>query len=161
MSAIDKNLSARANSKKPRNTFTVFSHPPDFGIELSQPGNAANKEKGRAKAREKPNIPTIGAKPPTVADWTNKGPTIGPVHEKETRARVNAIKKMPIKPARSAALSDLLIQEVGNEISKAPKNEIAKIMINIKKKIFAQKPVDNSFKYEDPKAAVTMVPKRT
>ena len=91
----------------------------------------------------------------------NKGPTIGPVHEKETRARVNAIKKMPIKPARSAALSDLLIQEVGNEISKAPKNEIAKIMINIKKKIFAQKPVDNSFKYEDPKAAVTMVPKRT
>src|SRR3954465_15244391 len=86
-SALDKNLNAKANSKKPKNTFTEFNQPPDFGSELSQPGNIANNVKGRAKAKEKPNIPTKGAIPPLEAASTNKVPTIGPVHEKETIAK--------------------------------------------------------------------------
>ena len=81
-SALDKNLKAKANSKNPRTTFTVFNQPPDLGKEFNQPGNIANNIKGKAKAREKPNIPTTGAIPPLEAASTNKVPTIGPVQEK-------------------------------------------------------------------------------
>ncbi len=59
-SAFDKNLNANANSKNPKTTLTVFNHPPDFGNQFNQPGKAANKANGIAKANEKPNIPTIG-----------------------------------------------------------------------------------------------------
>ena len=83
-SAFDKNLKAKANSRNPRNTFTVFNHPPDFGNVFNQPGNIANNIKGNAKANEKPNIPTSGAIPPFEAASTNKVPTIGPVQENET-----------------------------------------------------------------------------
>ena len=85
-SALDRNLKAKANSKNPRTTLTVFSHPPDFGNEFIHPGNAANKPKGSASAREKPNIPIKGAMPPMVADSTNNVPTIGPVQEKDSSA---------------------------------------------------------------------------
>ena len=101
-SAFDKNLKASASSKNPKTTFTVLSQPPDFGSEFSQPGNAANKVKGKANAKEKPNIPTNGAIPPLEAASTNNVPTIGPVHEKETMASANAINKIPIKPPLSA-----------------------------------------------------------
>ncbi len=59
-SAFDKNLNAKANSKNPNTTFTVFNQPPDLGKEFNQPGNAANNANGMAKANENPNIPTIG-----------------------------------------------------------------------------------------------------
>ena len=62
-SALLKNLKAKANSKKPKTTFTEFSQPPDLGSEFIQPGNAANKANGNAIANEKPSIPTIGAIP--------------------------------------------------------------------------------------------------
>ena len=59
-SAFDKNLKAKANSKKPKTTFTVFNQPPDFGNEFIHPGNAAKSAKGKAIANEKPNMPIIG-----------------------------------------------------------------------------------------------------
>ena len=133
-SALDKNLKAKANSKNPKTTLTELSQPPDLGNELSQPGNAANNVKGKAIANEKPNIPTIGPtyEPPEAAS-TSKVPTIGPVHEKDTRAKVNAIKKIPIIPPRLEAESALLIHEFGILISKAPRNEAAKIIKSRKK----------------------------
>ena len=33
---MERNLNANANSKNPKNTFTVFNHPPDFGKEFNQ-----------------------------------------------------------------------------------------------------------------------------
>ena len=91
-------------------------------------------------------MPTKGAIPPIDADWTNKVPTIGPVHENETNAKVNAIKKIPIKPPLLEAESALFTQELGNTISNAPKNEIAKTINNKKKKILKYTLVDNAFK---------------
>ena len=66
-SAFDKNLNAKANSKNPKTTFTEFNQPPDFGKVFIHPGNAANNPKGKAKAKEKPNIPINGAVPPADA----------------------------------------------------------------------------------------------
>ena len=132
-SAFDKNLNAKAISKNPNVTFTEFNHPPDCGKEFSQPGNAANKANGNAIANEKPSIPIIGPIYPPVAASTNNVPTIGPVQEKETSAKVKAIKKMPSKPPLASASTLLLVQEAGNSISKAPKNEAPK-MINRRKK---------------------------
>ena len=91
-------MNARANSKNPKNTLTVFNQPPDFGSEFIHPGKAAKSVKGKANAKENPNIPTNGAMPPIVADSTNKVPTIGPVQEKDTRASANAMKKIPKIP---------------------------------------------------------------
>ena len=102
-SALDRNLKAKANSKNPSTTFTVFNQPPDLGKEFIQPGKAANRPNGSANANEKPNIPTNGAIPPIVADSTSKVPTIGPVQEKETSANASAIKKIPIIPPLSEA----------------------------------------------------------
>ena len=59
---------------------------------------------------------------------TNRVPTIGPVQEKDTNARVNAIKKMPIKPPLSDALSLLLTQDAGSCSSNAPKKDAPKII---------------------------------
>ena len=121
-SAWDKNLKAKANSKNPSTTFTVFNQPPDFGSEFNHPGNAANSAKGKAIAKENPNIPIIGAKPPFEAASTNNVPTIGPVQEKETIANANAIKKIPISPPLLALESILFAHEFGNIISKAKNN---------------------------------------
>ena len=38
----DKNFNANANSMKPKETLSVFNHPPDFAILLSNPGKNAN-----------------------------------------------------------------------------------------------------------------------
>ena len=101
-SAFDKNLNAKANSRKPKTTFTVFNQPPDFGNECNHPGNIANNINGKANANENPNIPIIGAIPPFDAASTKSVPTIGPVQENETIAKANAINKIPIIPPRSA-----------------------------------------------------------
>jgi len=42
---------------------------------------------------------------------------IGPVQEKDTSAKVKAMKKIPIKPPLSAIRSDLLDHELGKVIS--------------------------------------------
>src|SRR5690606_9419426 len=160
-SAFDKNLKANANSKNPNETFTVFIHPPERGIEFNQPGNMANNINGNAKANEKPNIPTNGAKPPLDAASTNSVPTIGPVHENDTIANANAIKKIPINPPRSACLSTLFAHEFGNMISNAPKNEDAKTTSITKKIMLNHIFVDRAFNASAPKILVTINPKST
>ena len=160
-SAFDKNLKANANSKKPKTTFTVFNHPPDFGKEFIQPGKIANKVNGSAIAIENPNIPTIGASPPFKADSTNNVPTIGPVHEKDTIAKASAIKKMPTKPPLSAFVSIFVPQELGKVISNAPKNEMAKTTSKKKNNKLNQTLVDKAFKEFAPKTPVTIEPRTT
>ena len=158
---MERNLNANANSKKPNTTFTVFIQPPDLGKECNQPGKAANKAKGKAIANEKPNIPIIGDIPPCEAACTNNEPTIGPVHEKDTMANANAIKKIPIKPLRSAWASILVLHELGKVISNAPKNEMANTT-NIKKKIRLNKELlAKAFSTSAPKIAVTTEPNNT
>ena len=124
-SAIERNFKANAISINPRETFTVFIHDPDFGNACNQAGNAAKNANGKAKAKENPNMPTNGAKgilpnkvsPPPVTVCTRSDPIMGPVQENDTNDKVNAIKKIPISPPLSAALSDELTQEAGNVIS--------------------------------------------
>ena len=118
-SACDKNLNANANSKNPKTTFTVFNQPPDFGKEFNQLGNSANKAKGKANANPNPVIPAVNcvAPPSEVKELANKEPKIGPVQEKETIAKVNAIKKIPIIPPIEEAESILFPQELGSVIS--------------------------------------------
>ena len=154
-------MKANASSKNPKTTLTVFNQPPDFGKEFSHPGNIANNIKGKAKANENPNIPTIGAIPPLEAASTKRVPTIGPVHEKETIASAKAINKIPIIPPLSAWLSTLFAQELGNIISKAPKNEAANVTNKTKKIILNQTFVDNAFSASAPKIHVTKNPKTT
>ncbi|MNS94420.1 hypothetical protein D3C72_1286370 [compost metagenome] len=139
----------------------MFSHPPDFGNAFSQPGKAANNENGNAMAIENPNIPTIGAIPPFEAASTNKVPTMGPVQENETMAKAKAIKKIPINPPLSACESTLLANELGNTISKAPKNEQAKTTNKIKKIKLNQTLVESAFSESAPKTAVTIDPNKT
>ena len=68
-----------------------------------QLGKIANKVKGNARAKENPSIPQKGPLiPPLTAASTKRGPIIPLVHEKETRDSVNAMKKIPITPPRSA-----------------------------------------------------------
>ena len=71
--------------------------------------------KGKASANPNPVIPNVSciAPPSEVKLPANKEPKIGPVHEKETSAKVNAIKKIPIPPfilehAESEKLDHLL-----------------------------------------------------
>lgn len=118
---------ANASSIKPKVTFTEFNHPPLFGRDCNIDGKKANKEKGRASPMPNPNIPIMGAEPtPLVLVCPNKVPTKGPVQEKETMTKVNAIKKIPINPPLPAFSSALLAQLLGRVNSKAPKKEIAK-----------------------------------
>ena len=160
-SALDKNLKAKANSKKPNDTLTEFIHPPDFGKEFNQVGNKANSINGKAMAEEKPSIPTIGAMPPLEADSTSKVPTIGPVQENETIAKASAMKKMATTPDFPACRSTLFAQELGNMISKAPKNEKAKNTRIMKKIILKATPVDNAFKASAPKTPTMISPRTT
>src|SRR5687768_2692059 len=87
-SALDKNFTAMASSRKPKTTFTLVNQPPDFGNDCSQPGNMANKANGNANARPKPARPTVNGHAPSAAVPANNDPKIGPVHEKETMANV-------------------------------------------------------------------------
>ena len=138
-SALDKNLKAKANSKKPKITLVVFNHPPDLGKEFNQLGNSANKANGNAKAKPKPAIPIvscIAVSPAEFIEPANKEPKIGPVQEKETMAKVNAIKKIPKIPPTLEAESILFPHELGSVISKYPKNEKAKKTKIAKKKTF-------------------------
>src|SRR6218665_133454 len=160
-SALDKNLNAKASSKNPKNTFTVLSQPPDFGSEFNQPGNIANNMKGKAKANENPNIPIIGPITPFEAASNNNVPTIGPVHENETIASAKAMNKIPTIPPRSACLSTLFAQEFGSMISKAPKNEAAKITNNRKKIKLNQTFVASEFNASAPKTHETIKPRNT
>ena len=119
-SAFDKNFSAKANSTKPRTTFTVFIQPPDFGRLCSACGNNASSPKIIAHASPKPanaNVNNIGTFAEPVTALPSKLPKIGPVQEKETITSVKAMKKIPIIPPASSAFDDLFAIELGNVIS--------------------------------------------
>src|SRR4030095_512721 len=116
-SAWERNFIAMAPSRKPRTTLTEFSQPPDLGRECNQFGKIANKVKGNAKARPNPARPAVNGHDPSAAVPASKEPRIGPVHEKETIASVNAMKKIPTtsSPEREPAL---LAKPPGSVISK-------------------------------------------
>lgn len=105
----------------------MFIHPPDLGMDFSQDGNRANCVKGNAKAMAKPSMPMAGATTlPVVETCTSRNPIMGPVQEKDTSDKVNAIRKMLSKPlVASALLSTAVLHLEGNVISNAPKKEAA------------------------------------
>ena len=133
-SALDKNLNASPNSKKPSTTFTVVSQPPLFGKDFNIPGKSANNAKGNARANPKPPMPAVNciAPPSAVKEPANNDPNIGPVQENETSASVSAIKKIPTAFPAPALLSVLLVKDAGKVISYTPKNDKAKMMKMIK-----------------------------
>ena len=96
----------------------------------------ANNVKGNAKATPNPAMPCVKAHAPPCKEPTNKVPKIGPVQEKETMAKVMAIKNMPPILPSPLFESALLAMPLGKDISKNPKNEILKTMNIIKKIIF-------------------------
>ena len=161
-SATLRNLSARASSRKAKVTLKVFIQPPDLGNFFNTDGNIAKSENGNANAIAKPNIPMAGAKSDLPAASTSKVPIIGPVHEKDTTTKVNAINKILRKPV---VLLDLLLsavdQELGKVISNAPKNEAANNTKMRKNIIFTTALVLSALRAEAPKMRVTSNPKPT
>jgi hypothetical protein len=138
----------------------MFIQPPDFGIDFNHVGKSAKRVNGSARAIANPNIPTAGAMMlPVVETSTKRKPMIGPVHEKETKVKVNAIKKIATIPlAFSALLSTAVLHEEGKVISKAPKKEAAKIT-NIKKKMMLKMAfVESEFRALAPKIKVMAKP---
>ena len=84
---------------------------------------------------------------------------MGPVHEKETRASVNAIKKMLMIPVVDSALLSTLVDHLdGNLMSNAPKNEIANTSKSRKKAMLNTAFVARSFSLLAPKIAVIVSP---
>src|SRR5690606_11967845 len=161
-STLDRNFSASASSRKPSTTFTLLSHPPDLGRDFNMDGNIANSTNGMASAIENPSIPIAGPKrSPRVAASTSKVPIIGPVQEKETTARLAAIKNRPTSPPLSELESILLTKELGRVISKAPKKEVAKTTKSRKKKKLKMPFVESSLSASGPKAMVMSIPKAT
>ena len=148
---------------KPSTTFTVFIHPPDFGADFSSEGNRANTVNGMARAMAKPSMPMVGAiMSPCVDTATNRKPMMGPVQEKETRASVNAIRKMESRPVVDSDFWSILFDhDEGNVSSKAPKNEAAKTMSRSAKKMLNTALVDSAFRADAPKSSVTSRPSTT
>ena len=137
-----------------------FSQPPDFGSPVIKLGKIANMVKINANDSEKPNITITGVNK-SVLMATKEVPINGPVQEKETTAKVAAIKKIPLKPLASDFASSLFTNELGRVISKAPKNDTPKI-INIRKiKILKNPSVEISFSALAPQIKVMITPKPT
>src|SRR5690606_19137870 len=101
--------------------------------------------KGKPKATPKPLIAAVIGQGPFFKALPNTVPKIGPVQEKDTKAKVKAIKKIPNTPPTCEAESALLVNELGNVISKYPKKEMAKTTKTIKKMTFNQTLVAISF----------------
>ncbi len=87
---------------KPRTTFTELSQPPLLGRFFKTDGNQASSVKGSAKATAKAPIVTIGDQNSPEVDFISTVPTIGPVHENDTRTSVSAMKNIPRRPPLSA-----------------------------------------------------------
>ena len=114
-SALDRNLNAKASSRKPKTTFVVLSHPPDFGSAFSMFGNSANSANGKPSAVPKPPIPAVNCQAPPSAESepASNDPKIGPVQEKDTIDNVNAIKKTPNMPPKPSPLLVEFVQVDG------------------------------------------------
>ena len=123
----------------------------------------ANKEKGIDNATANPNIPIAGpAISPIDAAWTKSVPIIGPVQEKDTKTKVNAIKEiLKIPVVASALLSSFVVHEAGNVNSNAPKNDMANSTNNAKNIILNIAFVAKLFKALAPKIAVIIKPNTT
>ena len=160
ISALERNLRAKASSIKPSTTLTELSQPPDLGSPESQPGNRAKSVNGKARAMANPAMPTTGPqKLPLTAASTRIVPTKGPVHENDTKAKVKAMKKIPTSPARSDLRSILFTHEEGRVSSNAPKNEAAKTTNSTKKKMLNHGSVDIALSASAPKRAETPTPR--
>jgi hypothetical protein len=93
------------------------------------------------------------------AACTSNVPMMGPVHENDTKTSVNAMKKMLSKPIELSALSfTLLVQDDGNVISNAPKNETANTTSRAKNNKLKTALVDKSFRALAPNIAVMINP---
>ena len=140
-----------------------FIQLPDFGADFSHEGKKAKRVNGRARARANPNIPTAGPMMlPDVPISTRRNPMIGPVHENDTKARVNAIRKMLSNPVvLSDFASTLFCHDEGNVISNAPKNEAANTTNNRQKKILNIALVAKALRALAPKSNVTAKPSNT
>ena len=85
---------------------------------------------------------------------------IGPVHEKDTSVRVNAIRKMLSNPpVFDARLSTELLHDDGNVSSNHPEKDNAKTTSKRKKSILNKALVANEFSEDAPKIAVIASPK--
>ena len=160
-SATDKNLKAKANSMKPNTTFIMFIHEPDLGACFNHVGNKAKRVKGKAKAKAKPNIPTVGAtQSPLVAACTRSKPTTGAVQEKDTNERVKAIKKIESKPVVAAALLSIALPHEEGKLSSNQPKKLNANTTNIKKKNMLNGAlVANSFSFCGPNNAVIIAAK--
>ena len=100
----------------PKVTLMVFNQPPDLGNFSRTLGNIANKANGKPRANPNPPIPAVNSQAPEspVNDPANKDPKIGPVQEKDTIAKVSAMKNIPIIPAADSLFDDLLTQDEGS-----------------------------------------------
>tara|TARA_A100001388_G_C28431274_1_gene339733 strand:+ start:274 stop:567 length:294 start_codon:yes stop_codon:yes gene_type:complete len=95
-----------------------FIHIPEDGILDKILGKTDKIENGKAKANPKPDIAKVSSIGllSFVIEPTKSDPSIGPVQEKETIARVKAIKNIPMKLFDENE-SVLLDQEDGSDIS--------------------------------------------
>ena len=162
ISATDKNLRDRANSRKARTTLKDVIQSPDLGACLIHCGNIAKSANGSARAIAKPNIPIAGAKSDLPAASTKSVPMMGPVQENETITNVNAISSMLKKPpVERALLSKAVDHESGKVISKSPKKDSAKTTNNAKKKRLTIALVDSALSADAPKIIVISKPNPT
>ncbi len=140
-----------------------FIQLPLLGTLFSQAGKSAKNVNGRASAKAKPNMPTVGpSSAPLVLTSTRRKPMIGPVHEKLTRLNVNAIRKMLNSPLDVSDLwSTALVHLLGREISKPPKKLVPKNTSRRKKNTLNTALVLSSFSLLAPKNIVTSKPNST
>ena len=162
-SATERNLRAKASSRKPRHTLMQFIHPPLLGARFSHEGKRAKRVKGRASASAKPNMPVSGAnRLPLVLTSTSRNPMMGPVQEKLTRLRVKAMRKMLTRPVVvSDFLSTAFVQLLGSVISKPPRKLAANTSSMRKKKILKTALVLSALSALAPKSRVTSRPSAT
>ena len=87
---------------------------------------------------------------------------IGPVQEKDTSAKVKAMKNMESRPVVLSTLeSILLVKREGSVISNPPMKEIANTTSRRKKNTLNQALVERAFRAVAPKMAVTSNPSST
>jgi hypothetical protein len=111
----------------------------------------------------KPSMPMVGAMMlPEVDTATSRNPMMGPVHEKETSVRVNAMRNMLSSPlVRSVLLSTLFVHFEGSVSSKAPKKEAAKTTSRRQKKMLKTALVARALSALAPKMSVMASPRTT
>ena len=138
----------------------MFIHEPDFGACFSHVGKRAKRVKGSARAMAKPSMPAAGpSQLPDVPASTNNSPTMGAVQEKDTSAKVNAMRKMDNSPLVDVALlSTLLAHDEGRRSSNHPKNDRAKTTSSRKKKMLNTAFVARLLSVCAPKSAVMSSP---